>query len=85
MEEIKEIKLTPYEEEIERELEAGNFVPVENPEQWKSRLQEAARRTLRAPGLVVRFTSPEARREAEELLREKLGDQIISIETRPAS
>ena len=42
----KQVNLDKYEKWIESELEKGNFVPVENFEEWKMALEEAARRAL---------------------------------------
>ena len=44
---MKKNKLDEYEKWIENELEKGNFVPVENFNEWKKALENAAKRTLK--------------------------------------
>ena len=80
----EEIKLTPYEEEIERRLEAGEFKTVENLEEWKKKLQKAAERTLKKleqEELKVRFRSPEHKKKAIELLKQYFGDEVEIVST----
>ena len=71
----EEVKLTPYEEEIERKIEAGDFELVENFEEWKEKLQEMARETkraLRKRELILEFESPETKEKALEILKKHL-------------
>jgi hypothetical protein len=78
----EEIELTPYEEEIEREVEAGNYELVENFEEWKKRLQEMARETkraLRKKELILEFESPETKEKALEILKKHLGESFKII------
>jgi len=71
-----EVRLTPYEEEIERELEKAR--PVEDLEAWKEALKEAASRTLaeREKAVVLKFPSKEAKEEALRILRERFGADL---------
>lgn len=71
-----EVKLTPYEEEIERELEKAR--PVEDLEAWKEALQEAASRTLKEleTAVTLKFPSKEAKEEALRILRERFGSDL---------
>lgn len=71
-----EVKLTPYEEEIEKELEKGQ--PIEDLEAWKDALKEAASRTLteREKAVTLKFPSKEAKEEALRMLRERFGEDL---------
>ena len=71
-----EAKLTPYEEEIERELEKAR--PVEDLEAWKEALKEAASRTLaeREKAVTLKFPSREAKEEALRILKERFGEDL---------
>jgi single-stranded DNA-specific DHH superfamily exonuclease len=79
----EEFELDEYERWIESEIEKGNFVPVENFEEWKRALEEAARRTLERLDRKkkrLRFTveapSPEVKEEAIKLLKERFGEAV---------
>ncbi len=79
----EKIKLTPYEEEIERKIEAGDYEPVENLEEWKRKLKEMARETkksLAKKELTLKFESPEIREKAIEILREHLKEGFKVVE-----
>ena len=78
----EEIKLTPYEEEIERKIEAGDYELVENFEEWRKRLQKMARETKRVlmkKELILEFESPETKEKALEILKEHLGESFRII------
>ena len=71
--------LTPFEAEIEKRLEAGEFKTVENFEEWKRRLIEMAKETkrvLKERKLVLEFESPEEKERALKVLREYLGNSF---------
>ncbi|WP_456342184.1 hypothetical protein [Thermovibrio sp.] len=79
----EKFELDEYERWIESEIEKGNFVPVENFEEWKKALKEAARRSLkRLEGERKRFRftveapSPEVKEEAVKLLKERFGEAV---------
>ena len=78
----EEIKLTPYEEEIERKIEAGDYELVENFEEWRKRLQRMARETKRVlmnKELILEFESPETKEKALEILKKHLGESFRII------
>ena len=78
----EEIKLTPYEEEIERKIEAGDYELVENFEEWRKRLQKMARETKRVlmnKELILEFESPETKEKALEILKKHLGESFRII------
>jgi len=68
-----EIRLTPYEEEIEKNLEKARR--VENFEAWKETLKETARRTLaeRKKVVILKFSSEKDKEEALRMLKERFG------------
>jgi len=75
----EEIELTPYEREIERKIEAGDYELVENFEEWKRKLREMAKETkraLRKKELVLEFESPETKEKALEILKKYLGESF---------
>ena len=77
--EKKQVNLDEYEKWVEKELEKGNFVPVENFEEWKTALEEAARRTLEKSEkarITLEFSSPEQAEKAVELLKEHFGEEL---------
>ena len=41
------VKLDDYEKWVESELEKGNYVPVENFEEWKALIEKAANEKLK--------------------------------------
>jgi len=71
-----QVKLTPFEEEIERDLEKAK--PVENLEAWKEALKEAASHTLKEMerAVTLKFPSREAKEEALRILRERFGEDL---------
>jgi len=75
----EDISLTPFEAEIERRLEAGEFKTVENFEEWKKRLIEMAKETKRALNerkLVLEFESLQEKERALKVLREHFGNSF---------
>ena len=75
----EEIKLTPFEEEIERKIEAGDYELVENFEEWKFKLQEMAEATLenlKGRKLLLEFESPEVKEKALKLLKKQFGEKV---------
>ena len=77
--EKEQVNLDEYEKWIESELEKGNFLPVENFEEWKMALEEAARRALerdRKARITLEFSSPEQAKKAVELLKEHFGKEL---------
>ena len=77
--EKKQVNLDEYEKWIESELEKGNFLPVENFEEWKMALEEAARRALerdRKVRITLEFSSPEQAEKAVELLKKHFGKEL---------
>jgi hypothetical protein len=77
----KGVELTPYEREIERKIEAGDYELVENFEEWKKRLQDMARETkrvlsLRERELILEFDSPEIKEKALQILKMHLGGKF---------
>jgi RNase P/RNase MRP subunit p30 len=79
------VELDDYERWIESKIEKGNFVPVENFEEWKKALEESAHRTLEKLGRKrVRFTlevqSSELKEEAIRLLKERFGEKLKVVE-----
>ncbi len=75
LEEIEE-----YERWIIQELEAGNFVSVENLEEAKKGLAEAADRALKRRELRLLFTSPEEKEKAIKVLKELFGEKLEIVE-----
>ena len=73
---VERIKLDPYEQEIEKAIEEGYFEPVENFEEWKKALEEAAERTLKKRELTLRFATLDLKRKALEILKEHLGESF---------
>ncbi|RUM41617.1 MAG: hypothetical protein DSY34_03455 [Desulfurobacterium sp.] len=65
---------------FEREMEAGNFVSVENLEEAKKGLAEAADRALKRRELRLLFTSPEEKEKAIRVLKELFGEKLEIIE-----
>ncbi len=72
---IEEIKLDPYEQEIEDNLEFAER--VEDEELWKERLSRAARNYKRKRELVLIFKSEEDKKRALEILKKFLGDSFV--------
>ena len=80
-EEEKMLKeMEEFERWVIRELEAGNFVPVENLEEAKKGLAEAADRALKRRELRLLFTSPEEKEKAIRVLKELFGEKLEIIE-----
>ncbi len=80
-EELLNIELDDYEKWIESEIEKGNFVPVENFEEWKKALEEAARRTLEKLEkgkirITIELEKPEEKERLLRLLKEQFGESL---------
>ena len=65
---------------FEKEMEAGNFVSVENLEEAKKGLAEAADRALKRRELKLFFQSPEEKEKAIKVLRELFGENFEIVE-----
>ena len=70
---------------FEKEPERGNFVPVENQENWKKLLQKTAENTLqkRKIHFTLEVSSPEVQKEVLKLLKERFGEKlkVVKVET----
>ena len=80
---FENIKLDPYEQEIEDNLEKAKRVG--NFEEWKEFVEKAAAETIRKLGKKkIRFTlevsSPELKEEAIKLLKEHFGEKLKIVE-----
>ena len=78
------MKLDPYEQEIEDNLEKAQR--VENFEEWKKFVEKAAAETLRElekkkVSFTVEFPSQEMKEKALELLRKHFGNELKIVET----
>jgi len=62
---------------FEEELEKGNFVSVDNLEEIKQELAEAAERTLKQRELRVIFYSPEEKEKAFQILKKFFKFKLI--------
>jgi len=72
------IKLDPYEQEIEDNIE--NAKPVENENYWKELIVQAAKNTVQEKErLVLEFQSKEAKEKAVQLLKKEFGTEIHVI------
>ena len=76
-----QVELDEYEKWVENELERGNFVPVENFEEWKALVEKAAEETLKEiekkkSRITIEFSSPDLKEKAIELLREHFGEKL---------
>ncbi|WP_163329439.1 hypothetical protein GFV12_08495 (plasmid) [Desulfurobacterium thermolithotrophum] len=81
--ELENIKLDPYEQEIEDNLEKAKR--VENFEEWKEFVERAAAETIKKlEKRKIRFTlevsSPELKEEAIRLLKERFGEKLKVVE-----
>ncbi len=82
MVERKEIELDEYERWVESELEKGNFVPVENFEEWKALIERAAEEKLKElkgmkkNRVMLEFSSPDLKEKAIKLLKEQFGEGL---------
>ena len=65
---------------FEKEMEAGNFVSVENLEEAKKGLAEAADRALKRRELKLFFQSPEEKEKAIKVLKELFGENFEIVE-----
>lgn len=65
---------------FEKEMEAGNFVSVEDLEEAKKGLAEAADRALKRRELRLFFHSPEEKEKAIKVLREIFGENFEIVE-----
>ncbi len=65
---------------FEKEMEAGNFTSVENLEEAKKGLAEAADRALKRRELRLLFTSPEEKEKAIKVLKELFGEKLEIVE-----
>ena len=73
------IKLDPYEQEIEDNIEKAKR--VENFEEWKAFVERAAAETVkwlesRKVRFVVEAPSPEVKEEVIKLLKERFGEAL---------
>jgi single-stranded DNA-specific DHH superfamily exonuclease len=80
-EEFLNVELDDYENWVESEIEKGNFVPVENFEEWKKALEEAARRTLeklekKKIRITIELEKAEEKDRLLELLKEQFGGSL---------
>ncbi len=80
---FENIKLDPYEQEIEDNLE--KVERVENFEEWKKFVERAAAETVKKlEKRKIRFTlevsSPELKEEAIRLLKERFGESLKVVE-----
>ena len=73
-------EMEEYERWVIQELEAGNFVSVENLEEAKKGLAEAADRALKRRELKLFFQSPEEKEKAIKVLRELFGENFEIVE-----
>jgi fatty acid-binding protein DegV len=83
---VKKNKLDEYEKWIENELEKGNFVPVENFNEWKKALENAAKRTLKKMEegkvrITIELEKPEEKERLLKLLKEQFGKSLKVVET----
>ncbi len=77
----KEIELDEYEKWVESELEKGNFVPVDNFDEWKTLLERAAEEKLKElekekTRVMLEFSSPDLKEKAIKLLKEQFGEGL---------
>jgi len=82
MSDMEKVKLDPYEQEIEDNLEKAQ--PVENLEEWKRILKQAAENTLRRleeERVTLKFSSPELKEKALQLLEEHFGKNFEVVES----
>ena len=80
-EEFLNVELDDYENRVESEIEKENFVPVENFEEWKKALEEAARRTLeklekKKIRITIELEKAEEKDRLLELLKEQFGGSL---------
>jgi predicted DNA binding CopG/RHH family protein len=80
---LENIKLDPYEQEIEDNLEKAKR--VENFNEWKELVERAAAETVKKlEKRKVRFTlevsSPELKEEAIKVLKERFGEKLKVVE-----
>ncbi len=79
---LEDIKLDPYEQEIEDHLEKARR--VENFEEWKNLVEKAAETVKELERKRVRFTlevsSPELKEEVIKFLKERFGKSLKVIE-----
>jgi len=80
---LENIKLDPYEQEIEDNLEKAKR--VENFKEWKEFVETAAAETVKKlENRKIRFTlevsSPELKEEALKLLKEHFGEKLKVVE-----
>jgi single-stranded DNA-specific DHH superfamily exonuclease len=80
-EEFLNVELDNYENWVESEIEKENFVPVENFEEWKKALEEAARRTLeklekKKIRITIELEKAEEKDRLLELLKEQFGGSL---------
>ena len=61
---------------FEKELEKGNFTPVENFEEVKRALQKAAERALRRKRFIVELPRGESSEKFLSLLKEHFGEGV---------
>jgi SpoVK/Ycf46/Vps4 family AAA+-type ATPase len=73
-------EMEEYERWVIQELEAGNFVSVENLEEARKGLAEAADRALKRRELKLFFKSPEEKEKAIKVLKELFGEKFEIIE-----
>ena len=77
----KEIELDEYEKWVESELEKGNFVPVDNFDEWKALIERTAEKKLKElekekTRVMLEFSSPDLKEKAIKLLKEQFGEGL---------
>ncbi len=77
----KEIELDKYEKWVESELEKGNFVPVDNFDEWKALIERAAEEKFKElekekTRVMLEFSSPDLKEKAIKLLKEQFGEGL---------
>ena len=79
---MKEIKLTPFEMKIEKEIEEGSYTHVENSQEWGKILEKAADMKLKEKNneIKIRFTSAEKKKFALSLLKKHMPDEFEIIQ-----
>jgi len=75
----EKVKLDPYEQEIEDNLEKAKR--VKNFDEWKALVERAAEETVKVlekkkVRITLEFSSPEQAKKAVELLKEHFGEEL---------